>query len=83
MEIFANDIYDDLKYMPRNKKIAIWGFCQESLDILTKAINVRVEVNFFVDIDENYKGPDFFNKKIITKNQLCTQNDIFVIISKE
>lgn len=81
--MFSNDIYDVLGNLPQNRKIGIWGLTSKSFMVLAQAINSRIRIEYFVDIEGNYDGAPVFDKEIITKQELKEQTDIFTIICKE
>lgn len=68
--MIINDIYENLREIPLDKQIAIWGLEKSSFDIFTCTINNRVKVSYFIDDKEIYNGPEFFDIKIILKEKL-------------
>lgn len=79
--MIANDIYENFRDVPKDNPIAIWGINYESYILFLQTINVRLRVQFFVDADEIYEGLPIFDKKIIKKDELLCEKNIFVLCS--
>lgn len=77
-----NDIYDNLRDVPRDKKIAIWGLRRKSFDILTYTINARIKVQYFVDDVNRFDKSDMiFDKMIVGKEDIGNDKEIFIIVT--
>lgn len=78
--MISNDIYSKIAAIPDNMEIAIWGLNIDSFSLLTKAINERKKISYFVNSDNDFV--DVFGKKVITKDDLLNNGNIFLLINK-
>lgn len=86
MKVLVNDIYANLKGIPRDKmeNVAIWGWSPEGADLLTLAINERIHIKYFVDYNHMvYKNETIFDKRVIGREELAACEDIFVIMGRK
>jgi len=86
MKVLINDIYANLKEISPDKleNVAIWGWTNEGLDLLTLAINERIHVKYFVDYNNTiYKNEIVFDKRVITREELAVYEDVFVLIDRK
>jgi len=60
MKVLINDIYANLKEISPDKleNVAIWGWTNEGLDLLTLAINERIEL-FVSEVQEKMQEYDW------------------------
>lgn len=65
----------------REKKIIVYGVNRTSINLFTDlALNHRVNVYAFFDVDDRFTGECFINRQIINVSQLKCMDDAIVII---